>query len=143
MHQYYSCLPEDKVPYVNSPGEKSRIKQLLHQLPPHDNEVSNRKEASSVPYRSGLRVGRGRASWGCSCWKQHGPFSALSAFGGGFTWGSCCYLSAVFATCLRCIGGAGGVFVSEGEIFNVIFLQFSEIKAFSQPSEAKATLKVA
>ncbi|NXA45273.1 PRIC2 protein, partial [Nothocercus julius] len=39
VHQYYSCLPEDKVPYVNSPGEKLRIKQLLHQLPPHDNEV--------------------------------------------------------------------------------------------------------
>ncbi|XP_067854946.1 prickle-like protein 2b isoform X2 [Heptranchias perlo] len=39
VHQYYNCLPEDKVPYVNSPGEKYRIKQLLHQLPPHDNEV--------------------------------------------------------------------------------------------------------
>ncbi|XP_046880717.1 prickle-like protein 2b isoform X1 [Hypomesus transpacificus] len=39
VHQYYSSLPEDKVPYVNSPGEKHRIKQLLHQLPPHDNEV--------------------------------------------------------------------------------------------------------
>nr|XP_033782485.1 prickle-like protein 2 isoform X2 [Geotrypetes seraphini] len=39
VHQYYSCLPDDKVPYVNSPGEKSRIKQLLQQLPPHDNEV--------------------------------------------------------------------------------------------------------
>lgn len=36
---YFSCLPEDKVPYVNSPGEKQRIKQLLYQLPPHDNEV--------------------------------------------------------------------------------------------------------
>nr|XP_055049370.1 prickle-like protein 1a [Misgurnus anguillicaudatus]XP_055049371.1 prickle-like protein 1a [Misgurnus anguillicaudatus]XP_055049373.1 prickle-like protein 1a [Misgurnus anguillicaudatus]XP_055049374.1 prickle-like protein 1a [Misgurnus anguillicaudatus] len=36
---YFSCLPEDKVPYVNSPGEKNRIKQLLYQLPPHDNEV--------------------------------------------------------------------------------------------------------
>ncbi|XP_051978493.1 prickle-like protein 1a [Xyrauchen texanus] len=36
---YFSCLPEDKVPYVNSPGEKHRIKQLLYQLPPHDNEV--------------------------------------------------------------------------------------------------------
>ncbi|KAF3812819.1 hypothetical protein GH733_019182 [Mirounga leonina] len=33
------CLPEDKVPYVNSPGEKYRIKQLLHQLPPHDSEA--------------------------------------------------------------------------------------------------------
>lgn len=28
------------MPYVNSPGEKNRIKQLLYQLPPHDNEVS-------------------------------------------------------------------------------------------------------
>ncbi|XP_061085390.1 prickle-like protein 1 [Conger conger] len=36
---YFSCLPEDKVPYVGSPGEKLRIKQLLYQLPPHDNEV--------------------------------------------------------------------------------------------------------
>lgn len=36
---YFSCLPEEKVPYVNSPGEKHRIKQLLYQLPPHDNEV--------------------------------------------------------------------------------------------------------
>lgn len=37
---YFSCLPEDKAPYVNSPGEKFRIKQLLYQLPPHDNEVN-------------------------------------------------------------------------------------------------------
>ncbi|XP_040215111.1 prickle-like protein 2 [Rana temporaria] len=36
---YYSCLPDDKVPYVNRPWGESRIKQLLHQLPPHDNEV--------------------------------------------------------------------------------------------------------
>ncbi|OWJ99298.1 PRICKLE3 [Cervus elaphus hippelaphus] len=33
------AAPEDKVPYVNSPGEKYRIKQLLHQLPPHDSEA--------------------------------------------------------------------------------------------------------
>ncbi|XP_076332296.1 uncharacterized protein LOC143237197 isoform X3 [Tachypleus tridentatus] len=39
VHLYFSALPEDKVPYVNSIGEKYRIKQLLHQLPPHDNEV--------------------------------------------------------------------------------------------------------
>ncbi|ROL47254.1 Prickle-like protein 2 [Anabarilius grahami] len=39
VHQYYSFFPEDKVPYVNSIGEKHRIKQLLQQLPPHDNEV--------------------------------------------------------------------------------------------------------
>ncbi|XP_058163805.1 prickle-like protein 1 [Dasypus novemcinctus] len=36
---YFACLPEEKVPYVNSSGEKHRIKQLLYQLPPHDNEV--------------------------------------------------------------------------------------------------------
>ncbi|XP_029463889.1 prickle planar cell polarity protein 3 isoform X2 [Rhinatrema bivittatum] len=39
VYQYFSCIPEDKVPYVNSPGERYRIKQLLHQLPPHDSEV--------------------------------------------------------------------------------------------------------
>jgi len=39
VHLYFSTLPDDKVPYVNSVGEKYRIKQLLHQLPPHDNEV--------------------------------------------------------------------------------------------------------
>lgn len=41
VHQYYNSLPEEKVPYINSPGEKYRIKQLLHQLPPHDNEVKH------------------------------------------------------------------------------------------------------
>lgn len=39
VYQYFSCIPEDKVPYVNSPGERYRIKQLLHQLPAHDSEV--------------------------------------------------------------------------------------------------------
>ncbi|XP_042898366.1 protein prickle isoform X2 [Parasteatoda tepidariorum] len=39
VHLYFSGIPEAKVPYVNSVGEKYRIKQLLHQLPPHDNEV--------------------------------------------------------------------------------------------------------
>ncbi|XP_017551943.1 prickle planar cell polarity protein 3 isoform X1 [Pygocentrus nattereri] len=38
VYQYFSCIPEDKVPYVNSPGERYRIKQLLHQLPAHDSE---------------------------------------------------------------------------------------------------------
>lgn len=49
VHQYYSCLPEEKVPYVNSPGEKLRIKQLLHQLPPHDNEVKGWGALGSRP----------------------------------------------------------------------------------------------
>ncbi|XP_071401952.1 prickle-like protein 2 [Centroberyx affinis] len=38
VYQYFSCIPEDRVPYVNSPGERNRIKQLLHQLPAHDSE---------------------------------------------------------------------------------------------------------
>ncbi|TNN73261.1 Prickle-like protein 3 [Liparis tanakae] len=38
VYQYFSCLPEDRVPYVNSLGERYRIKQLLHQLPAHDSE---------------------------------------------------------------------------------------------------------
>ncbi|WAR25952.1 PRIC2-like protein, partial [Mya arenaria] len=39
VHQYFRALPEDKVPYLNSVGEKYRVRQLLQQLPPHDNEV--------------------------------------------------------------------------------------------------------
>ncbi|XP_071817792.1 uncharacterized protein [Apostichopus japonicus] len=39
VHQFMCSLPEDKVPYVNSEGEKNRTRALLHQLPPHDNEV--------------------------------------------------------------------------------------------------------
>ncbi|KAM9475647.1 prickle planar cell polarity protein 3-B isoform 1-T1 [Clarias gariepinus] len=38
VYQYFGCIPEDKIPYVNSPGERYRIKQLLHQLPAHDSE---------------------------------------------------------------------------------------------------------
>lgn len=36
---YFSALPQEKVPYLNSIGERYRIKQLLQQLPPQDNEV--------------------------------------------------------------------------------------------------------
>lgn len=39
VHQYFNALPEDKVPYLSSLGEKYRVRQLLQQLPPHDNEV--------------------------------------------------------------------------------------------------------
>jgi hypothetical protein len=38
VHQYFSLISDDKIPYVNSVGEKYRIKQLLYQLPPHDSE---------------------------------------------------------------------------------------------------------
>jgi len=39
VHQYMSLLPESRVPYAGSVGEKYRIRQLLRQLPPHDNEA--------------------------------------------------------------------------------------------------------
>lgn len=48
VQMYFSCLPEDRVPYVNSPGEKHRIRQLLYQLPPHDNEVRDNEESGAV-----------------------------------------------------------------------------------------------
>ncbi|XP_074094735.1 protein prickle isoform X2 [Cotesia typhae] len=39
VHLYFSSLPEEKIPYVGSAGERERVKQLLQQLPPHDNEA--------------------------------------------------------------------------------------------------------
>ena len=39
IQMYFAYIPECKIPYVNSDGEKHRIRQLLLQLPPHDNEV--------------------------------------------------------------------------------------------------------
>ncbi|XP_046363462.1 prickle planar cell polarity protein 3-like isoform X2 [Haliotis rufescens] len=39
IHQYFNGIPDGKVPYLNSAGEKYRVRQLLQQLPPHDNEV--------------------------------------------------------------------------------------------------------
>ncbi|KAG9477839.1 prickle planar cell polarity protein 3 [Eleutherodactylus coqui] len=39
VHQYFRSLPEDKIPYVQSIGERYRLRQLLHQLPPHDCEA--------------------------------------------------------------------------------------------------------
>lgn len=55
VHLYFSALPEDKVPYVNSVGERYRLKQLLQQLPPQDNEVisySQIKKIKTSPYPS-------------------------------------------------------------------------------------------
>lgn len=57
VYQFFSCLPEDKVPYVNSPGEKYRIKQLLHQLPPHDSEVKRGGRLDGHA-RSGVQPGK-------------------------------------------------------------------------------------
>ncbi|VDO97137.1 unnamed protein product [Soboliphyme baturini] len=39
VQRYFSRLPEDKVPYLKSSGEKWRIRQLLLQLPPQDSET--------------------------------------------------------------------------------------------------------
>lgn len=39
---YFQSLPEDKIPQIDSIGEKYRVRQLLHQLPPHDDKVSDR-----------------------------------------------------------------------------------------------------
>ena len=47
MHQYFNSISEEKIPYVNSYGEKYRIKQLLNQLPPHDNEARYCNELSA------------------------------------------------------------------------------------------------
>ncbi|VDL74790.1 unnamed protein product [Nippostrongylus brasiliensis] len=38
VHMYFAALPEEKVPYVNSSGEKWRVRQLRHQLPPQDSD---------------------------------------------------------------------------------------------------------
>uniref|UniRef100_A0AAQ5YIB7 Prickle-like protein 2 n=1 Tax=Amphiprion ocellaris TaxID=80972 RepID=A0AAQ5YIB7_AMPOC len=65
VHQYYSSLPEDKVPYVNSPGEKYRIKQLLHQLPPHDNECGGQINGGDIAVFAS-RAGHG-VCWHPAC----------------------------------------------------------------------------
>nr|NP_001027600.1 prickle 1 [Ciona intestinalis]BAB00617.1 prickle 1 [Ciona intestinalis] len=39
VRYYFTSLPEDKVPLVDSIGDKYRVRQLLHQLPPHDDKV--------------------------------------------------------------------------------------------------------
>ena len=40
-------MPEKYVPYIDSEGEKWRNEQLIHQLPPQDNEVCFSKMHSS------------------------------------------------------------------------------------------------
>ncbi|XP_014204315.1 protein espinas-like [Copidosoma floridanum] len=71
VHLYFSGLPEDKIPYVGSVGERERVRQLLQQLPPHDNEARYCSGLSEEEKRE-LRVfacqrkrealGRGQAS---------------------------------------------------------------------------------
>lgn len=47
IRQYFECIPEEKRPYVNSVGESYRLKQMLYQLPPHDNDAAYCNEMSS------------------------------------------------------------------------------------------------
>ena len=73
-----SSLPEDKVPYINSVGEKYRIKQLLQQLPPHDNEVRMQSTGSG---RESRREGgsRGRNQGGSKArGKRTNPFNPFT-----------------------------------------------------------------
>ncbi|KAF2352172.1 Zinc finger LIM-type [Trinorchestia longiramus] len=66
---YVLALPEDKVPYVNSVGEKYRIKQLLHQLPPHDNECSEKLSGGDIVVQA-ARAGP-NACWHPACFTCH------------------------------------------------------------------------
>lgn len=48
----YMCgLPEDKIPYVGSPGEKYRNRQLILQLPAHDSEAQYCNKLSEAEKR--------------------------------------------------------------------------------------------
>jgi len=38
VRQFFKCFPEDKVPFLNSIGEKYRTRMLEDQLPPHDSD---------------------------------------------------------------------------------------------------------
>jgi len=40
VQAYFARIPDSNVPYVDSEGEKWRNEQLIHQLPPQDNEVN-------------------------------------------------------------------------------------------------------
>ncbi|XP_023314156.1 protein prickle-like, partial [Trichogramma pretiosum] len=71
VHLYFSGLPEDKIPYVGSAGERERVRQLLQQLPPHDNEArycsglgdeEKRELRVFAAQRKREALGRGQAS---------------------------------------------------------------------------------
>lgn len=69
---YFSQIPDDKVPYVNSPGEQYRVRQLLHQLPPHDNEVSQTRPVYWVP-NTAWRVPRTQYAVHSACTQRKSP----------------------------------------------------------------------
>ncbi|VIO86891.1 Uncharacterized protein BM_BM7466 [Brugia malayi] len=66
VHMYFACLPEDKIPYVNSAGEEWRTRQLYYQLPPQDSDVGYCGKLSNQEVRELIQfeVGRKRECLG-------------------------------------------------------------------------------
>ncbi|XP_015438222.1 PREDICTED: protein prickle-like [Dufourea novaeangliae] len=115
VHLYFSALPEDKIPYAGSAGERERVKQLLQQLPPHDNEARYCSGLSEEEKRE-LRVfaaqrkrealGRGHASQlerphGAGCRECSRPIAAgemavaASRAGPSALWHPACFVCCV------------------------------------------------
>ncbi|GAB0089692.1 Protein prickle [Sergentomyia squamirostris] len=110
VHLYFSQIPEDKIPYVNSVGERYRVRQLLQQLPPHDNEVrychslsdEERKELrlfSAQRKRDALgrgtvkQVAAGRQCEGCEETISQGDIVVFAArFGPNASWHPGCFV---------------------------------------------------
>ncbi|XP_065520331.1 LOW QUALITY PROTEIN: prickle planar cell polarity protein 3-like [Lathamus discolor] len=114
VSQYFRACPEDKVPYVNSPGEAVARRQLLYQLPPHDHEpqfcsalgaAERRELLLFARQRKRENLGQGRAGpcplsiTGSSC-RQCGlrlAGGAMAVFAGRAGPGACWH-----PQCFRC-----------------------------------------
>ncbi|KAG7211362.1 hypothetical protein KM043_010652 [Ampulex compressa] len=115
VHLYFSGLPEDKIPYAGSAGERERVKQLLQQLPPHDNEARycsglTEEEKRELRVFAGQRkreaLGRGHASQlerphGAGCRECARPIAAgemavaASRAGPSALWHPACFVCCV------------------------------------------------
>lgn len=65
IHKYYSRIPEGKIPYVDTIGERYRVHQLLLQLPPHDSDpryCQNLTEAEKREFQLFIAVRKEKAS---------------------------------------------------------------------------------
>ncbi|XP_024938824.1 protein prickle isoform X2 [Cephus cinctus] len=115
VHLYFSSLSEDKIPYVGSAGERERVKQLLQQLPPHDNEARycsglSEEEKRELRVFAGQRkreaLGRGHVSQlerphGSGCRECGRPVAAgemavgASRAGSSALWHPACFICCV------------------------------------------------